>query len=35
MPPKSLAPDTKVIIDRIDMPEKAIHYDLKNYTSAR
>jgi dCMP deaminase len=25
----------KVIIDRIDMPEKAIHYDIKNYSSAR
>ena len=25
----------KVIIDRIDMPEATIHYDLKNYTSAR
>ena len=25
----------KVAIDRITMPEKAIHYDLKNYTSAR
>jgi len=25
----------KVIIDRIDMPEKGIHYDLKDYSSAR
>ena len=25
----------KVTIDRVDMPEKAIHYDLKNYSSAR
>ena len=25
----------KVIIDRIDMPEKAIRYDIKNYSSAR
>ena len=25
----------KVIIDRIDMPEKVIHYDIKNYSSAR
>ena len=25
----------KVAIDRIAMPEKSIHYDLKNYSSAR
>jgi hypothetical protein len=25
----------KVIIDRIDMPEKEIRYDIKNYSSAR
>ncbi len=25
----------QVTIDRINMPEKAIHYDLKNYSSAR
>jgi len=25
----------QVAIDRIAMPEKVIHYDLKNYASAR
>ncbi|MBF0570754.1 MAG: cytidine/deoxycytidylate deaminase family protein [Candidatus Omnitrophica bacterium] len=25
----------EVIIDRIEMPDKLIHYDLKNYSSAR
>jgi dCMP deaminase len=25
----------KVSIDRIEMPDKVIHYDIKNYSSAR